>query len=322
MNSGLLRTLVRYGYFPFMVLGLNGAAYYVVAYGHSYAWLALLIGILLATAFAAERILPWYEEWNHSHGDERTNVFHAIVYEAQNLNGILTIPLVAWLTSGGLNAGLWPTDWPIWAQLILAVVLADFALTYLHYLSHRFSFLWRLHAVHHGVARLYGFNGLVRHPLHQIVDLVLGTAPLALAGMPVQVAALLGFVITVQLVVQHSNVAYALGPLRNHLAIGQIHHLHHVNWGKEGDCNFGLFFTVWDRMLGTFHPEPPRPITASDMGVDEVPDFPKRYMEQLAFPLHYKPGQGQQSGLKNKAQAHTPPQTAAAQARAIHDAAE
>jgi hypothetical protein len=32
-----LQILTRYAYVPFMLLGLNGAAYYVVAYGHSYA---------------------------------------------------------------------------------------------------------------------------------------------------------------------------------------------------------------------------------------------------------------------------------------------
>jgi sterol desaturase/sphingolipid hydroxylase (fatty acid hydroxylase superfamily) len=132
----------------------------------------------------------------------------------------------------------------------------------------------------------------VRHPLHQIIDMAIVTGPLALVGMPVPVAVLLGFAVSVQLIVQHSNVAYELGPFRNHLAIGRIHHLHHVNWGTEGDCNFGLFFNLWDRLLGTFKAEPPRPITAGDMGIDDVPQFPKSYVEQLVFPFRYKPGVG------------------------------
>jgi len=318
MTPEFVRKLVRYGYVPFMLLGLNGAAYYTVTHVQSHLWIALAILALLllafGTAFFAERIQPWYAEWNEPHGDDQTNLFHVLVYELQNVNGILAIPLMGWLFSGGLNAGIWPRDWPILAQWALAIVLADFGLMYLHYLSHRFPLLWRLHAVHHGVERLYGFNGLVRHPLHQVIDMILATGPLAIAGMPVDVAILLGFSISVQLIVQHSNVAYALGPLRNHLAIGQIHHLHHVNWGTEGDCNFGLFFNIWDRMLGTFHPEPPRPITANDMGIDEIPQFPKSYVDQLVLPWRYKPGQGVQDLSR--------PVTAAAQARAIHDAAE
>jgi sterol desaturase/sphingolipid hydroxylase (fatty acid hydroxylase superfamily) len=322
MTSGLLRNVVRYGYLPFMLIGLNGAAYYAVTTFQSHLAIAGTIVALLIVAFGtahvAERILPWYAEWNDPHGDDQTNLIHVLVYELQSANGVLAIPLLGWLFSGGLNAGIWPRDWPVLAQLALAIVLADFGLMYLHYLSHRYPMLWRLHAVHHGVGRLYGFNGLVRHPLHQVIDMVLATGPLAIAGMPVQVALLLGFAISVQLIVQHSNVAYALGPLRNHLAIGQIHHLHHVNWGTEGDCNFGLFFNIWDRMLGTFHPEPPRPITANDMGIDELPQFPKGYLEQLVLPWRYKPGQGVQDLSRKPAR----PPTAAAEARAIHDAAE
>ena len=77
-------------------------------------------------------------------------------------------------------------------------------------------------------------------------------------------------------------------------SFGRIHHLHHVNWGKEGDCNFGLFLTLWDRLFGTFQPEPSRPIQAHDMGIDEVPNFPKSYVSQLVFPFAYKPGEGVQ----------------------------
>lgn len=318
MDSGFLRTAVRYGYVPFMLLGLNGAAYYVVAYGHSYLWLPVLLAIAFATAFAAERVLPVHEAWNHSHGDETANIWHVLVYESTSAVGILSIPLVAWALSikPGTLIGLWPREWPIWAQLMVAVVVVDFTFTMVHYVSHRRPLLWRLHAVHHGVSRLYGFNGLVRHPLHQALDMAVGTAPMALVGMPVWIAALLGFVVSVQLIVQHSNVDADTGPFRNHLSIGPIHHLHHVNWGKEGDVNFGLFLTLWDRMFGTFAPEPPRPITATDMGVDDAPQFPTSYLEHLAFPFRYKPGE------RYVSRAEAAPMTAAAKARALHDAAE
>ena len=132
----------------------------------------------------------------------------------------------------------------------------------MHYLSHKYAPLWRLHAVHHGVGRLYGMNGVMRHPLHQVIDMIIGSAPLVIMGMPIPVAVLLGFLISVTLIVQHSNVDARLGPLQGHLSIGRIHHLHHVNWGTEGDCNFGLLLTVWDKLLGTYQEKPPREITA------------------------------------------------------------
>jgi sterol desaturase/sphingolipid hydroxylase (fatty acid hydroxylase superfamily) len=51
--------------------------------------------------------------------------------------------------------------------------------------------------------------------------------------MPVPVAVMLGFAIALQLIVQHSNVDYKLGPAQKFIAIGPVHRLHHVNWGGE-----------------------------------------------------------------------------------------
>ncbi|MGQ0674201.1 MAG: sterol desaturase family protein [Hyphomicrobium sp.] len=286
------QTLVRYGYAPFMLLGVNAAAFAIVAGGHSYALLLPLLAVVFGTAYLAEHVLPCHEEWNHSHdGDEHASLWHGIAYESASLVGLCMIPIISSLYHSPLRE-VWPREWPLLAQLAMAIVLADFALSFLHYLSHRIPFLWRLHAVHHGLERLHGFNGMVRHPLHQTIDMLLGTAPLAIFGMPVEVATLLAFAISVQLTVQHSNVPYALGPFEKHLSIGRVHHLHHVKWGTEGDVNFGLFFTFCDRLLGTYRPEPPRVITAKDMGIDEVPHFPKSFVEQLVFPLHYTPGEG------------------------------
>lgn len=282
-----LKSAARYAYAPVMVLGLNLAGYLLVATGQHFAWLAVVLAAAIGLSFAAERILPHHEEWNHSHGDEGTNILHAVVYELSSINGVLLLPLIAWLVPW---QGIWPHDWPLALQVLMAIVVADFAFTIVHYWSHRYPVLWRLHAVHHGVPRMYGFNGLVRHPLHQTLDMVVGTLPLALAGMSAEVALLLGLAVSIQLIVQHSNVDYELGPFRNWMSIGKIHHLHHVNWGKEGDCNFGLFTTLWDRLIGTFEPEPPRAIKAGDLGIDDAPDFPKGYWQQLMFPFVYAPG--------------------------------
>lgn len=281
------KTLVRYAYAPFMILGLNGLGFLVISQNTSYIWIALILVVALATAFVAERYAPFYDEWNHDHKDGGANAIHALVYELSNVNATALIPLIA---SFHPWDGIWPIHWPLIVQFLMALVFADFALMIIHYMSHRIPLLWRLHAVHHGSPRLYGFNGLVRHPLHQMVDVGLGTAPLAMLGMPLEVAILLGLAISIQLIVQHSNVDYELGPFRPHLSIGRIHHLHHVNWGKEGDVNFGLFFTVWDRLLGTLQLEPPRPIKAGDMGIDDAPRFPTGYVEQLMFPFRYQPG--------------------------------
>ncbi|KAB2944124.1 MAG: sterol desaturase family protein [Hyphomicrobium sp.] len=321
-----LRAIVRYGYAPFMMFGLTAAAYLivtelVVAHDNpwAYLWLAPLLALAYATAFGAEKIAPFFEDWNdhNAHGDMQATTLHILVYEYQSIVGVVLIPVICWLFP---FQGLWPTQWPMWAQLLMAFVISDFMFMVMHYISHRYPPLWRLHAVHHGVGRLYGMNGVLRHPLHQVIDMIVANAPLVIIGMPVPVAVMLGFLISITLIVQHSNVDARLGPLQKHLSIGRIHHLHHVNWGTEGDCNFGLLLTIWDRILGTFHEKPPRPIAAGDLGVDEVPNFPKGYIEQFLFPLYYKPGAGEPERYKKPAE--PAPMTAAQEARRIVDAAE
>ena len=290
----VLRTLVQNAFAPFMLLGLTGVACWVVANGHSYFWLAPLLAIAYAATFAAERIAPFFEDWNHhgEHGDTKVNLLHTLVYEVSSINGVLLIPVIQWLFPLKLQ-GVWPTHWPLWSQVLAAFLVADFAFMMMHYLSHRYAPLWRLHSVHHGVGRLYGFNGVIRHPLHQTIDMVIGNLPLVILGMTADVAVVLGFLISVTLIVQHSNVEARLGPFEGHLSVGRIHHLHHVNWGTEGDCNFGLLLTLWDKLIGTYQAAPSRPITAADMGVDELPNFPKSYLEQLLLPFFYKPGEGE-----------------------------
>ncbi|MET1045715.1 MAG: sterol desaturase family protein [Hyphomicrobium sp.] len=314
-----LREVVRYGYAPFMMFGLTAAAYWVVsqlvvAEGKTWAY-ALILPLLViayATSMIAERIAPFFDEWNdhHEHGDVATTTGHILLYELGSINGVLLIPVICWLFP---FQGLWPTQWPMWGQVLIAFVVADFAFMFMHYLSHRLAPLWRLHAVHHGVGRLYGYNGVIRHPLHQALDMIIGNMPLVIMGMPVPVAVVLGFLISVTLIVQHSNVDARLGPLQGHLSIGRLHHMHHVNWGTEGDCNFGLLLTIWDKLLGTYSDKPKREITSKDMGVDELPNFPKGLWEQLMLPFVYKPGQGEPERYKQMAaaaKAKTPAQEA------------
>jgi sterol desaturase/sphingolipid hydroxylase (fatty acid hydroxylase superfamily) len=278
------RQLVRYAYVPFMLLGLNGLAIWFVANDKPYWWLAGILLAAIAVAFMAEHASPLHEEWNHDHDDQHRDVFHAIIYELSNMNSVLILPILTWLLPW---QGIWPHDWPLLLQVVMAIVVADFGLSMLHWLSHRVPVLWRLHSIHHGSTRLYGFNGLVRHPLHQVIDLAIGTLPLILAGMPQHVAILLGLAISIQLIIQHSNVDYVLGPFESWLSIGKLHHMHHVNWGKEGDVNFGLFLTVWDRLLGTLQTQSKRPVTAKDMGVDE-PEFPQAFLAQMLHPFRAK----------------------------------
>ena len=278
----VLRFFARYLYVPTLILGFNALALYVMAQGYRYVWLGLLILAAIGLSFLMERVLPYEEDWNRAHDDVGKDVAHGVIYEIAN---IVTLGILLLISLKLPTWNLWPQSLPMVAQFLLAVLIADCVMTLIHYWSHRVDWLWKFHSIHHGVQRLYGFNGFVRHPLHQTLDIAFGTLPLVLAGLSVRLAAALGVAIVIQLILQHSNVDSRLGPFQRLLAIGPVHRLHHVNWAGEGDVNFGLFFTLWDRLLGTFRPASARRAGAADIGIQACPHFPQAYVKQLKLPF-------------------------------------
>ncbi len=276
-----LRNATRYLYAPIFFFGFIGAALWMVENDGSKLWLAGLLLPAIALSFLAERIAPFEAAWNRSKGDAGRDTLHAIINELSNIAAIAFIPVVAAITTG---FDVWPSEWPLWAQLGMTILIADFGITMAHYASHKIEALWRLHAVHHSVERMYGFNGLMKHPLHQAIELTAGTTPLLLMGMPMEIGALLGFAVAIQLMLQHSNVDMRVGPLIYFWAVAPGHRHHHLAHKVKGDVNFGLFTMIWDHLLGTFVKDRPQP-RDGELGVAGRPDFPVCYAAQFVEPF-------------------------------------
>ncbi len=279
----LLRSAMRFGYVPSQLLLINGLALHAIATGASAFWLAALLAAAIALSFGAERIAPYTADWNRSHGDAARDVVHAVVNEFSNFASLAAIPLLA---GAGLGLGVWPRSWPFTLQVLAAILVLDLGITGCHYASHRLPWLWRFHAVHHSAERMYGFNGLMKHPVHQSIEMVAGTAPLIALGMPLEVGTALAFCTAVQLLLQHANVDFRLGPLRGWLAAAEIHRLHHRRDAALGGVNFGLFTTLGDRLLGTLCDVPPGlRLRSVDIGIAAEPDYPRGYLAQLRRPF-------------------------------------
>ncbi len=273
--------VIRYLYAPLFFIGFIGSSIYLVERGVDEAWLLMLLFVAIATSFLAERIVPFEKVWNLDKGDSRKDFLHALVNEISISATVLLVPV---LVSLGFGLDLWPSSWPLWVQFGAAVIIFDFGITMTHFVSHRYEPLWRIHAIHHGVNRLYGFNGLMKHPLHQAIEITVGTLPLLILSMPMELAALLGFASAIQLMLQHSNVDMRVGPLIYLWAVAPGHRHHHLASKTEGDVNFGLFTMIWDHMLGTFMRDRPQP-RDGDLGVAGRPDFPVTYGAQLLDPF-------------------------------------
>ena len=273
--------LLRVGYLPLMLVGFNAAGVALASAGAT-GWLLPLLLTAVAASFAVERVIPYQADWNRDRGDRGRDLLHALVNEVSALAAVATLPLMtAWVGAGHL----WPGSWPFAVQVIAAILVMDAGITLAHRASHEWAWLWRFHAVHHSVKRFYGFNGLMKHPIHQAIELAAGSLPLVLLGIPIDVANAVAFCVAIQLLLQHSNADYSIGPLRTVLALNQTHRFHHLRWPVVGDVNFGLFTNLWDHLLGTFAWDPDRRFTSDDLGIAALPAYPTAYAAQLAAPF-------------------------------------
>jgi len=283
MTKTALKWGFRIGLVPGVLLGGNAAAIAIVETGANHAWLAVLIVCAIIVSFVAEGIVPYNQDWNLNHDDRVRDTIHFIVNESANFASVLALPFLA----GAIpHLDVWPDAWPVWAQLLLAIGIVDCGITLAHLASHRINWLWRFHAVHHSVKRMYGFNGLMKHPIHQLIEGICGFAPLLLIGMPQQIAWLLIVAIALQLLLQHSNADIRIGPFKYFLALAPAHRFHHLNSAREGDVNFGLFTMIWDWLLGTASFDPNRVFRSEDLGIENDEDYPTAYGTQLLAPFH------------------------------------
>lgn len=287
--SGTMRLILQHIFAPLIWTGFIGLGTWMVGSRDlAPVWLLVLLPPALLLVFVAEAGLPYAAQWNRNLGDRRRDLAHALVNESLN---VAVLAAVAALGSLVPSLEVWPVQAPFWSQVLLAIVAADLGITLVHRLSHRWWPLWRLHAVHHSVQRMYGFNGLMKHPLHQGLEALGGVAPLLLLGMPLKVAAVLALAIYVQLLLQHCNVDIRQGGWLRFFAWAPVHRYHHLRYGRAGDVNFGLFFTFWDRLMGTAFDGRGYRLSSADLGIGSRPDYPVAWLPQLLEP--FRPGADQ-----------------------------
>lgn len=143
---------------------------------------------------------------------------------------------------------------PVALRWIEFIVLADF----LGYFAHRFLHTWlgwRFHAIHHSPTSVNWLSGVRGTPIHYIVIL----SPTLLANYLFMDGLgfwpLLWFIVFDMLNQQfcHSNVALPFAKqLEYVLVTPRMHFIHHHPVMKYTNSNYGLYFSVWDRLFGTY----------------------------------------------------------------------
>jgi sterol desaturase/sphingolipid hydroxylase (fatty acid hydroxylase superfamily) len=252
-----------------------------------------LSAIVLFYALLAglERLFPHRAEWRRSHGDVRTDVLHLLLTgaAAQALVGAAVLGPLALLSgwvAGAAGGPLWPTGWPMLAQLALALVLGELGHYAFHRLSHESPLVWRLHAAHHSAQRLYWLNATRFHVLDLFLIISCESLPLALLGAGAEVLAPYFVFRAIYGQLQHCNVDMPTPRWLDWLwSSPNVHRWHHSTRSSEGNHNYGAVLNVWDHVFRSFW-RPHAPF-AGPVGIGQLPRFPSGWLAQQLAPFRW-----------------------------------
>lgn len=241
-----------------------------------------------AAILALELVAPYRGSWiPHRREVLQDSVFLVVVQIA--LPAFFTLLLVdqaASLLQTAPGAGLWPRAWPLGAQVVLMLLIADFLRYWLHRICHGWAPLWRLHAVHHSPHELYFLNVGRFHPVEKLLQFSFDAAPFLLLGVGPEVVAGYFVFYAVNGFFQHSNADVRLGWLNWIVSGPELHRWHHSRTVSESDRNFGNNLILWDTLFGTRFLPAEREV--GELGLRNR-RYPKSFIAQTLAPASVDP---------------------------------
>jgi sterol desaturase/sphingolipid hydroxylase (fatty acid hydroxylase superfamily) len=142
---------------------------------------------------------------------------------------------------------------------LFGFLVLDLAIYAQHVAFHKVSLLWRLHRMHHADLDIDVSTGLRFHPIEIILSMLIKIAIVILIGVPAIAVIAFEVVLNATSMFNHSNAAMPLWLdriVRMLVVTPDMHRVHHSVLRHETDSNFGFNLPWWDRLFGTYCPQP------------------------------------------------------------------
>jgi sterol desaturase/sphingolipid hydroxylase (fatty acid hydroxylase superfamily) len=217
--------------------------------------LAAFLGVL-ALLLLAERLIPWAQP--HPLGWRRWLPNLGLVA----LGGVAVrfgLPLAAvgaalWAQAQGIGLLNW-LDVPLWAGILLTVVLFDLLIYFQHRVFHAVPLLWRLHRVHHADPEMDATTGVRFHPVEIWISMVVKIAAAVALGAPPEGVVAFEILLNATSLFEHAAIRIppaldrALGWV---IVTPNLHRIHHSEREHETNSHYGFCLSLWDRIFGTW----------------------------------------------------------------------
>lgn len=164
--------------------------------------------------------------------------------------------LDAWSQGWGL---LNQVAWPLWVEIVLALLVLDFAIWMQHLITHKVPLLWRFHRMHHADRDMDVTTALRFHPVEILASMALKIGLVYVLGPQAVAVVLFEILLNGTALFNHANLAlprWLDGVVRLVLVTPDMHRVHHSTRREEHDSNFGFALSIWDRIFRTYRAKP------------------------------------------------------------------
>ncbi len=242
---------------------------------------------LTAVLFVLEKIRPHETAWQESDGQELPDLAHTLFTKIAVQVAVIAITQfgVAQQFGGHTGGRLWPSTWPVVAQVGFGLLIAEFGLYWAHRLAHEWLPLWRFHAVHHSSEKLWFFNTGRFHFVDTLKSMLFAIPVLVLAGAPGNVITWVSALTAFFGILTHCNIRMRFGWLNYLFNTPGLHRWHHSMDLREGNKNYGENLVLWDLLFGTYFDDSRRRPPAR-IGIREA--MPKTFLGQIWAPFDWE----------------------------------
>lgn len=161
---------------------------------------------------------------------------------------------------------------PLGVATVVSVVALDFAIYLQHRAFHAITALWRVHSVHHADLDFDVTTGIRFHPIEIALSMLVKLGVVMMLGPPVVAVIIFEVLLNATAMFNHANVRLprALDQLlRWFVVTPDMHRVHHSHLAPEINSNFGFNLPWWDRLFGTYRPQPKEGHEAMVIGLDQ-----------------------------------------------------
>ncbi|MEX2455443.1 MAG: sterol desaturase family protein [Rhodospirillaceae bacterium] len=161
---------------------------------------------------------------------------------------------------------------PFWLAFVLSVLALDLVIYLQHVMFHAVPALWRLHRMHHADLEFDVSTGLRFHPIEILLSMGIKLAAVTVLGPPAFAVLVFEVLLNATSMFNHANIRIPERIdriLRLFVVTPDMHRVHHSIHPHETNSNFGFNLPWWDRLLGTYRPQPQEGHEAMTIGIEQ-----------------------------------------------------